>query len=98
MSLQDCLRLFHQAETLQGREAYDCERCKRKSEGVKLLKIEKLPELLVLHLKRFRVEGSSFGGGATKDTKSVTFPLNELDMREFVEAPKEGGVGETSYR
>ena len=37
---------------------YNCEQCKKLRDGVKECKIVRLPEVLCVHLKRFRHEAS----------------------------------------
>jgi len=48
--------------------------------GVKLCKVMRLPEILCIHLKRFRHD-SMYN---TKIGTRVTFPLCDLDMAPFV--------------
>ncbi|CAB1316660.1 unnamed protein product [Coregonus sp. 'balchen'] len=59
--------------------AKTCHRCKARRKCTKKFTIQKFPQILVLHLKRFsenRVRNS-------KLSTYVNFPLKELDMREF---------------
>ena len=58
-SLDDCLRNFTAEEMLDGEEMYSCEVCKKKSRSIKKLYIYRLPDILVIHMKRFRsLEGN----------------------------------------
>jgi ubiquitin C-terminal hydrolase len=82
VSLADCLVQFMRLEKLSGTDAYYCEHCKQKTECLKRMSIRKLPEVLVVHLKRFRHDW-----GTTKVGKTVTFPVSgELDLAPFVDA------------
>ena len=49
-----------QVETLGHNNAYYCEKCKLKSTASKQLTIHILPNILVLHLKRFSFMGTDF--------------------------------------
>ena len=62
VSLQDCLLHFMKSEKLSEMNAYFCEHCKKKNDSLKRMSIHKSPEVLVLHLKRFRHDGGYYGG------------------------------------
>ncbi|KAF7636196.1 Ubiquitin carboxyl-terminal hydrolase [Meloidogyne graminicola] len=49
-------------------------------DGIKHSSITKLPNILIIHLKRFRHEGNY----NTKLRTKITFPLYDLDMAQFV--------------
>lgn len=80
LTLQDCLQAFTSEEKLEGDEAFDCEECKEKTSATKRLRVHRLPEALVLHIKRFRHRGSH----TDKLTTNVTFPLRGLELTEHV--------------
>lgn len=72
-SITHCLRVFSNMETLQGEQKYYCENCCSKQEAQKRMRIKKLPQMLALHLKRFKyVEQLS---RYTKLSYRVLFPL-----------------------
>eukprot|EP01119_Soliformovum_irregulare_P011120 TRINITY_DN2764_c0_g1_i1.p1 TRINITY_DN2764_c0_g1~~TRINITY_DN2764_c0_g1_i1.p1 ORF type:complete len:162 (-),score=21.94 TRINITY_DN2764_c0_g1_i1:19-504(-) len=48
------IRIHDIVELLRGSEKFFCDTCHSKQEAVKRIKIRKLPEILVLHLKRFK--------------------------------------------
>mmetsp|Transcript_47282 Transcript_47282/g.34569 ORF Transcript_47282/g.34569 Transcript_47282/m.34569 type:complete len:184 (+) Transcript_47282:823-1374(+) len=52
VTLDDCLKDFVKAEKME-QSGYRCEGCKRESTMRKSLSLYKLPQVLVLHLKRF---------------------------------------------
>lgn len=91
-SLESCLTAFTRCESMVDRDnLYDCGRCKGKSRAIRRLLIAKLPEVLVLHLKRF----SSSGRSAVKLTSFVSYP-HILDISRFcVQTP---GVNIPLYR
>ncbi|KAM4634730.1 ubiquitin carboxyl-terminal hydrolase 20 isoform 3-T4 [Polymixia lowei] len=80
VTLEDCLAAFFAADELKGDNMYSCERCKKLRNGVKYCKVLRLPEILCIHLKRFRHEVMySF-----KISSHVSFPLEGLDLRPFL--------------
>ncbi|XP_005625298.1 ubiquitin carboxyl-terminal hydrolase 20 [Canis lupus familiaris] len=80
VTLEDCLAAFFVADELKGDNMYSCERCKKLRNGVKYCKVLRLPEILYIHLKRFRHEVMySF-----KISSHVSFPLEGLDLRPFL--------------
>lgn len=79
VSLTDCMRLFTKEDVLDGDEKPTCYRCKTRRKCTKKFTIQKFPQILVLHLKRF----SENRVRTSKLSTYVNFPLKELDMREF---------------
>ncbi|KAM6169500.1 LOW QUALITY PROTEIN: ubiquitin carboxyl-terminal hydrolase 20 [Rhynchocyon petersi] len=80
VTLEDCLAAFFAADELKGDNMYSCERCKKLRNGVKYCKVLRVPEILCIHLKRFRHEVMySF-----KINSHVSFPLEGLDLRPFL--------------
>lgn len=80
VSLQDCLSAFFSADELKGDNMYSCEKCKKLRNGVKYSKVLQLPEILSIHLKRFRHELMY----SSKISSHVTFPLEGLDMSPYM--------------
>ncbi|KAM9540588.1 ubiquitin carboxyl-terminal hydrolase 2 isoform 1-T1 [Salvelinus alpinus] len=79
VSLTDCMRFFTKEDVLDGDEKPTCCRCKARRKCTKKFTIQKFPQILVLHLKRF----SENRVRTSKLSTYVNFPLKELDMREF---------------
>ncbi|KAM6907506.1 ubiquitin carboxyl-terminal hydrolase 2 isoform 2-T2 [Xenentodon cancila] len=88
VTLRDCLRLFTKEDVLDGEERPTCNRCKARRKCTKRFSIQKFPQILVLHLKRF----SDSNVRASKLSTFVNFPLKDLDMREFSAEPGEHPV------
>jgi hypothetical protein len=92
--IEDCLSSFAQPEELSGSESAYCARCKKHRAGTKSTVVFRLPDVLVLQLKRFTF--STFR--RTKLNTEVGFPTRGLDMSRFC-APSspfllaEGGSG-----
>lgn len=80
VTLHDCLSAFFSADELKGDNMYSCEKCKKLRNGVKLCKVVNLPEILCIHLKRFKHEMYF----SAKINNFISFPLTGLDMKPFV--------------
>ncbi|XP_005099115.1 ubiquitin carboxyl-terminal hydrolase 20 [Aplysia californica] len=79
ITLQDCLSAFFSADELKGDNMYSCEKCKKLRNGLKYSKVLELPEILSIHLKRFRHEFYS-----SKISTYISFPLEGLDMEPYL--------------
>lgn len=53
-ALHECLQLLTQAEELSLADEWYCSTCKEKQPGVKKLDLYEAPNILIIHLKRFR--------------------------------------------
>ncbi|XP_041847241.1 ubiquitin carboxyl-terminal hydrolase 33 isoform X1 [Melanotaenia boesemani] len=91
VTLQDCLAAFFARDELKGDNMYSCEKCKKLRNGVKFCKMQNLPEILCIHLKRFRHELMF----STKISTHVSFPLEGLDLQPFL--AKDGSAQTTNY-
>ncbi|XP_055713046.1 ubiquitin carboxyl-terminal hydrolase 3-like [Phlebotomus papatasi] len=79
-NISDCLSSFTEIEELAETELYYCSSCKCKQKSTKRFWIRRLPNVLCLHIKRFR--WSNFF--RTKIDLRISFPINSLDMSQFV--------------
>ncbi|KAJ4444321.1 hypothetical protein ANN_06113 [Periplaneta americana] len=79
VTLEECFELYTRAEVLGAEDAWHCPNCNRKQEVVKKLGLWSLPDILVIHLKRFRQQSSKQRAPA-KLTTLVDFPLYGFDM------------------
>ena len=84
LSLETCLHAFCTSDRLIDRDQYRCDQCKAKVDASKTLALHSLPEVLMLHVKRF-AHNSYFG---SKVNRHVNFPINGLDMRAFLSEDK----------
>ncbi|TRY77696.1 hypothetical protein DNTS_018891 [Danionella cerebrum] len=91
VTLQDCLAAFFARDELKGDNMYSCEKCKKLRNGVKFCKVQSLPEILCIHLKRFRHELMF----STKIGTHVSFPLEGLEMQPFL--AKDSSAQTSSY-
>lgn len=79
LTLEQCLDHYTKAETLSVEDAWRCPNCREYLPVVKTLGLWSLPDILIIHFKRFRQQQLK-GSQASKLTTMVKFPLNELDM------------------
>ncbi|GLC55869.1 hypothetical protein PLESTB_001037900 [Pleodorina starrii] len=80
VSLDACMTTFLQPERLAESDAWYCPRCKSHVCADKKLDLWSLPEVLVVHLKRFSYTRYS----RNKLDTRVDFPLHQLDLRPYV--------------
>ena len=78
-SLEEALRKYTQAETLDNDNAYRCGRCKREVAARKRLSVYKAPNVATFQFKRFDAD-RIFGG---KITKFISYP-EDLDLKPYV--------------
>ncbi|XP_059061543.1 ubiquitin carboxyl-terminal hydrolase 3-like [Achroia grisella] len=86
VALADCLASFVQVEELADTERYFCSSCKCKQKSTKQFWIRRLPNVLCLHLKRFRWHNYF----RTKVDTRISFPLRSLDVSAFAAGGSSG--------
>ncbi|XP_076254184.1 uncharacterized protein LOC143192615 isoform X2 [Rhynchophorus ferrugineus] len=84
--LAHCLDAFTKEETLDGDEKPKCAKCKERRRCTKSFSIQKFPQVLVIHLKRF----SPLERYRGKLNTLVEFPLEGLDLSQFAAEPQSG--------
>ncbi|XP_042639358.1 ubiquitin carboxyl-terminal hydrolase 11 [Orycteropus afer afer] len=82
--LQECIELFTTVETLEKENPWYCPNCKQHQLATKKLDLWMLPEILIIHLKRFSYTKFS----REKLDIHVEFPIRDLDLSEFVIKPQ----------
>ncbi|KAI9597539.1 hypothetical protein BDF19DRAFT_463926 [Syncephalis fuscata] len=80
LTLQRCLEEFTRAEQLSEDDSWYCPECKEHRQATKKFDLWRLPDTLVVHLKRF---GQS-RGWRDKIDELVEFPTEGLDLSEWV--------------
>uniref|UniRef100_A0A8C8T0T3 ubiquitinyl hydrolase 1 n=1 Tax=Pelusios castaneus TaxID=367368 RepID=A0A8C8T0T3_9SAUR len=85
-TLGQCLNLFTKPEVLAPEEAWYCPQCKQHREASKQLMLWRLPNVLIIQLKRF-----SFRSFIWRDkiNDMVDFPVRSLDLSKFCIGHKE---------
>ncbi|XP_045889183.1 ubiquitin carboxyl-terminal hydrolase 31 isoform X2 [Micropterus dolomieu] len=79
-TLAQCFQLYTKEEQLAPDDAWRCPHCKQLQQGRIKLSLWTLPDVLILHLKRFRQEGDR----RVKMQNMVKFPLMGMDMAPHV--------------
>ncbi|XP_022046390.2 ubiquitin carboxyl-terminal hydrolase 43 [Acanthochromis polyacanthus] len=75
-TLDECFQLYTKEEQLAPDDAWKCPHCKQLQQGMVKMSLWTLPDILILHLKRFRQVGER----RNKLTTFVHFPLAGLDL------------------
>ncbi|KPI40117.1 putative ubiquitin carboxyl-terminal hydrolase 12 [Cyphellophora attinorum] len=80
VTLEDCLNEFDKAEILSEQNSWYCPRCKEHRRAEKKFELWKIPDVLIMHLKRF----SSGRNLRDKLELNVEYPVEGLDMTKYV--------------
>ncbi|XP_024003784.1 ubiquitin carboxyl-terminal hydrolase 5 [Eutrema salsugineum] len=80
LSLYACLEAFLREEPLVPDEMWFCPQCNERRQASKKLDLWRLPEVLVIHLKRFSYSRSM----KHKLETFVNFPIHDLDLTKYV--------------
>ncbi|KAK3118773.1 hypothetical protein QOZ80_9BG0707130 [Eleusine coracana subsp. coracana] len=87
LSLYACLDAFLREEPLVPEEMWYCPRCKEQRQASKKLDLWRLPDVLVIHLKRFSFSRST----KQKLETFVNFPIHDLDFTNYIANKKSSG-------
>ena len=91
LSLEQCLDHYTKAETLSAEDSWRCPQCQKYLPVVKTLGLWSLPDILVIHFKRFRQQQFK-GSHASKLTTMVDFPLTGFDLSTWHLANNNNGT------
>ncbi|KAL2331868.1 hypothetical protein Fmac_019449 [Flemingia macrophylla] len=80
VSLYKCLEAFLQEEPLGPEDMWYCPGCKKHRQASKKLDLWRLPEILVIHLKRFQYSRYM----KNKLETYVDFPVDNLDLSAYI--------------
>ena len=91
LTLNACLDMFIERERMEKTESYYCSGCKQHVQASRKLDLWAVPDVLVVHLKRFRYmqhgrHHSSFVH-REKISEVVHFPVHDFDLTEYVRGP-----------
>ncbi|UZJ55146.1 hypothetical protein CBS101457_004466 [Exobasidium rhododendri] len=84
ISIDDCLNEFTKEEQLGESDPWYCPQCKDFKQATKKFDLWKVPDILVVHLKRF----SSGRIGRDKIDSLIDFPVHNFDLTDRVEGAK----------
>lgn len=82
ISLEDCLQYSSRPEVLSKDNAWFCSSCKSDVQATKTLQMYKSPEVLIMHLKRFRPRYYE------KLSTIVQFPIDAFDLSPYLIGPE----------
>ncbi|KAG2674255.1 hypothetical protein I3760_13G125300 [Carya illinoinensis] len=80
ISLYKCLEAFLQEEPLGPEDMWYCPGCEKHCQAIKKLDLWRLPEILVIHLKRFSYSRFS----KNKLETYVDFPVDNFDLSPYI--------------
>lgn len=80
ISLAECFNLYTKVEELSEQDYWYCSKCKTHKPSTKKFDLWKLPQVLVVHLKRFSYSRLY----RDKIDTLVEFPLTDLDMEPYL--------------
>ena len=78
--LNKCIRNYFEPEILDDDNMWYSEYARAKVNATKFTKIWEMPEILIIHLKRFK---QTMYGTSEKITNNIIFPLTGLDLSEY---------------
>lgn len=85
--VQSCIEQFIEAEQLEEKEAWYCSKCKVRVRATKKFDLWALPNVLIIHLKRFRYSRNPYSVLKEKIETRVTFPITSLDLGRYAMGP-----------
>ena len=96
VQLADCLKLFTEKEQLGENDLWYCPKCKDHVPAFKKFDLWSLPDVLIVHLKRFEYIPGQYFMAREKIESLVSFPIQNLDLREFTanSGGSTGGAGQ----
>lgn len=81
VTLDDCLQEFVQTELLDDQNKWHCPRCKKFTRLTKKITITRLPQVLIVHFKRFKLSPTGY---FSKMDTFVRYPVNNiLDLTSY---------------
>lgn len=80
LTLEQCLDHYTKAETLSDENSWRCPNCAKYLPVIKTLGLWSLPDILVVHFKRFRQQQAK----ASKITTMVNFPLTDFELSTWL--------------
>jgi ubiquitin carboxyl-terminal hydrolase 8 len=89
MQLEECIEKFLEGEQLDEMNAWYCPGCRKHVCALKMIALWSVPDILILHLKRFQFENCRVSNNIlrSKIDDTVKFPIENLDLRKYVLGP-----------
>ncbi|RKP20018.1 cysteine proteinase, partial [Rozella allomycis CSF55] len=86
--LGTCLDLFTRTEKLSQDDPWYCKKCKKHQQATKKFDLWRLPEFLVVHLKRFSYNRFF----RDKIDTFIDYPIEGLSLAKYVKGPSRNGI------
>jgi len=83
-SIEDCMKIYLQEETLTGMNQWYCSKCKEHRDATKKTDLWILPPILIVHLKRFKYDET--GQVGSKNEQPIKYPVSEWDLKSRVKS------------
>ena len=96
-NLEDSLKKHFRPEVLKRDNCVNCFKCRKKQDSTKNLTIATTPDILCLHLKRFKTKFSGKRCSTTKIETCVNFPFSDLTLSDNQPAEKFSLIGVVSH-
>jgi len=93
VTLDDCIAAFLSEEKLSEQETWYCSKCKEHRQAIKKFDFWRMPEILVVQLKRF--DYTKYSRDKREDL--VSFPITGLDLGVHLKVPGAPGAQGTVY-
>eukprot|EP00751_Fragilariopsis_kerguelensis_P010792 CAMPEP_0170769684 /NCGR_PEP_ID=MMETSP0733-20121128/7105_1 /TAXON_ID=186038 /ORGANISM="Fragilariopsis kerguelensis, Strain L26-C5" /LENGTH=1382 /DNA_ID=CAMNT_0011111289 /DNA_START=85 /DNA_END=4230 /DNA_ORIENTATION=- len=89
LMVEDCIEKFLEGEQLDEMNAWYCQGCKKHVCALKMIALWSVPDILILHLKRFQFEKCAVSDNIlrSKVDNTVKFPVDNLDLTKNVLGP-----------
>ena len=89
VQLEDCLELFMEGEQLDEVNAWYCPNCREHVCALKMIALWSVPDILIIHLKRFTFDTCMSSGGMlrSKIDDTVIFPIEGFDLTKHILGP-----------
>ena len=94
VTLDQCFQSFSRPERLDEHNMWYCSRCKEHVRALKTMKLWRLPNILVVHLKRFEIR---HGFRRDKLDTFVNFPIAGLNMEPYRGQWKSASEGDVPF-
>lgn len=83
-SIEDCINIYLQEETLTGMNQWYCSKCKEHRDATKKTDLWILPPVLIVHLKRFKYDET--GQVGSKNEQPIEYPVAGWDLKSRVKS------------
>eukprot|EP01083_Nonionella_stella_P097758 274810_1 len=81
LNIYDCLDAFVEESVLNDNDLWYCKKCKEHVHGVKKCDLWSLPEILIIHLKRYVMNELN---QRVKNDIAIQYPIHGLDLHKYV--------------